>query len=154
MAYWHGVWSLFYWILSKSLWTLEGILKYVAQKSNYDCGPACISMVSGVPEKKVLDLLGKKFDKGLKPEHMKWVLDKLKVPFSGWHRDGLWDFSDKVILEYSFFNNNCTYVRGHYIVKYKNKYYDPAYGVRREFINPLAHPIDWVKIDRYLVIYD
>lgn len=129
-------------------------MKYVAQKNHYDCGPACISMVSGIPEDKVLKLLGKKFHKGITHRVMSWALRQLDIPHSKWLKDGGWCFSDKAILEYSFFSLRDKYIKGHYIIKYKNKYYDPAYGVRKEFLEPLVHRNDYVKVDCYIDIYN
>ena len=129
-------------------------IKLVYQSSDTSCGPAVISMISGISEKKILEMLGYRFDKGLDPKYVSWILKKLNISCSGWLRGGLWPFSKKAILVCNYFNNfNCKWIDGHFIVFYKNKFYDPYWGVRKNLVHwSLSN--DWVKVKKYIDIYD
>jgi len=130
-------------------------VKLVEQSDSMTCGPACISMVSGTSEEQVLDILGKRFDHGLLIKDMAWCLNKLDVCCSKVQADSLWLYSEKAILTMrSHFHRNARYKDyGHYLVYFKNKFYDPYFGIRTDLFHH-SWADEWIKVKRYIDIYD
>ena len=131
-------------------------VKWVKQSTLYTCGPACISMVSGVPESKIVDMLQGRLNKrGLKINHVYWCLNKLGILCSKPQSNDLWTLSKKCIIRLgSFFHMNYRYVdHGHVLVYYNKKFYDPYYGIRNNlFHDSLSN--SWIKVTDYIDIYD
>jgi hypothetical protein len=132
-------------------------VRWVKQSKSYSCGPACIAMVSGIPEQEILDVLGYRFANnfGVRIKNMEWCLDKLGIACSRVYRDMLWVDSKKAILRLGgTLHRHKRYVdRGHYLVYYNGKFYDPQHGIRNNLFHP-AWAGDWIKVDRYIDIFD
>lgn len=131
-------------------------MKIVKQSLDYSCGPAVVSMISSIPEKVIIQILGDRFTKGagVKPKNLLWVLKTLNIDTSKWLKDGLWPWSEKAILRYGFYKNHHPnrIEYGHYLVYYKKKFYDPYWGIRKDFFH-WSHSGEWIKVTGYLDVY-
>jgi hypothetical protein len=128
-------------------------IKYVKQSTDYSCGPTVMAMITHKTEKEIIKLLGNRFNKGLDPKDLLWGLEKLNIYCSRWIKDGLWPWSEKAILSYAYYKYLHLPEYGHYLVYYKNKFYDPYWGERKDFFH-WSHARDWIKVTEYLDIYD
>jgi len=118
-------------------------------------------MLAHSTEKKMIELLGNKFDRSLDTNNMLWALNKLEIMHSTWCRDGLWKYDSKALLCLQYFFDSVSKrkkvnyhpIHGHYIVYANGKYYDPASGIRNELYD-FRYSRDWITVRGYLSIYD
>jgi len=126
-------------------------MKLILQSKSTTCGPACLAMVAGTTEEKILELLGNKFIDGLDHKYIHWALNKLYIPHSPWFRDNKWGNCKEAIIEYTWSGRK--YIMGHYFVFYKNKFYDPFYGKANFPTISNIFSNTWSKVERYTEIY-
>ena len=130
-------------------------VKWVKQQKMNTCGPVCVSMVSGVKESKILDLLKHRYTKyGVDIANIRWCLHKLDILCSRPQRDSLWIYSKKSILRLGacLHRNERYNDNGHYLVYFKKKFYDPYYGIRDNIFH-YEWADSWIKVTDYIDIY-
>jgi len=133
-------------------------INLVKQATRLSCGPACISMLTGIPEKEVITLVRSHYDYncGLTSDNMLLVLKELGINCDDrWLKDGLWCYSPKALLRltYFYYPNGKYRIYGHFLIYYNKRYYDPGTGVRGELFHP-SYAHDWIKVYEYLDIFE
>jgi predicted double-glycine peptidase len=128
-------------------------LRLVRQTEQDTCGAACLAMLAGSTEQKMLEFLTESghFDNGTTKTDIRWALNKLGIFASRWwFKDGLWRTEKKALIHfaYSYYT-----VRLHWIIWYNKKYYDPSWGVLDELFH-FSTGHNWQKVVEYLPIYD
>lgn len=103
----------------------------------------------------MLEILGRRFQNGTQPKHMKWALNRLGIETDDrWQKDGLWQFDKRALLRFAY--ADVTRIRTdiffHYIVWSDKKYYDPSWGVLNELFH-FSTGNCWQKVHSYLPVY-
>jgi ABC-type bacteriocin/lantibiotic exporter with double-glycine peptidase domain len=113
-------------------------VNYVAQRSNWDCGVACLAMVSGETYERVIEICGEKvsrFDwheKGMPTADLPFLLAEMGLATLrkyGRHPDGWLDSSGLRIGALTLPTG-----LGHYVVRLPDgTVYDPSTGIGTEY---------------------